>query len=152
MCPFPQDQTPSSTPSVRDRRLRWALWRDPSRKDVLVTQETASDPGRPFLHHPVDARVVFALSVPKGALLSQPEFGLDRAAFARGGSPAQVRVRATDAVRVCLATLIDAGDIELTDVQVDASRRGTIGITVRYRNLRFQPDQVRLATAATPGA
>lgn len=117
-----------------------------------ITDTGASDPGKPFLWHPVDARVVYALSVPKGSLLSMPDFGLDRAAFARGGSPAQVKTRVLDAVRVCLAHLIDAGDIELTDVTVDASRRGVLGLTVRYRNLRFQPDQVRNAAVEPPAA
>lgn len=93
--------------------------------------------------HPVDARMMFGLTVELGSLPSTPGIGIDRRKISETPLPRREAAVRDEIARVT-APWVRAGDIEIRAIVVDLSTRGTTVYAVDYVNLRTgKPDTVR---------
>ncbi len=116
-----------------------ALKFNPATRDFDITE------GVYAALHPVDQRVALALTIELGSIPSAPNVGHTLRRMRRS-SGATVEADAKDRVRQALKTLLDAEDIAIDRIEVDAETRGRVIVVVYYVNLRLGPDATRKAT------
>ena len=85
---------------------------------------------------PIDQKVALLLGTEQGTVPSVPTLAQRYRKRVNGVDPKQIPAIVLDETRIVLAPLIAAGDIQLLDVQTDASFRTRVLIAVTYRNLR----------------
>jgi len=120
-----------SDPAILVQSSNAALW-DVATKTVLVDDTT----GLVKRIHWVDQAVALSLGVQIGAIASQPTLGHTLRQIKRSsGQKLEAEVR--DAVRLALKTLLDNGDIVVTDIVTTVPVRSQIVVAVSYINLRI---------------
>ncbi len=87
--------------------------------------------------HPVDQAVALALIVRLGTLGSVPGLGAGFRNIRK--ITTSTGTQATDMARIALASIVQAGDIMILDIQVETRRTGAVLIAVSYKNLRKIP-------------
>jgi hypothetical protein len=103
----------------------------------LATRTFVEDGAGGFVSSdPIDQKVALLLGTEQGTVASVPALGQRYRERVNGVDPRQIAAIVVDETRIVLADLIAAGDIELLDVQTDASVRTRVLIAVTYRNLR----------------
>ena len=103
----------------------------------LATRTFVEDGEGGFLDlDPIDQKVALLLGTEQGTVPSVPTLGQRYRSRVNGVDPKQIPAIVLDETRLVLATLLAAGDIQLLDVQTDASFRTRVLIAVTYRNLR----------------
>lgn len=102
--------------------------------DGLKKDFELDDDGRFVGSHPVDAKVFILCRTAIGSIKSASTTGqtLSNLEFI---DKQRIQAQAEDAFRVVLAPVIAAGEIELLDIEVDATIRGRVLVRPNYKNL-----------------
>jgi len=93
--------------------------------------------------HEVDQRVALALVVREGDLASVPGTGSRLRRLGRL-SPTRLVTAAQDAVRVALAPMLAAQEIEILSIGATAPSRGKLLVVTKYKNLLLRPSDARV--------
>lgn len=112
--------------------------------DPLTRRYLIGDGGALIEEHPVLARARHLLGIRRRGIASAPTVGIPLARL-RAARQDQVQREVEDAVRIALAPLVDAGDLEIVRVQIELPFRGRFYTDLR--NLRAPNTKpVRIAT------
>lgn len=130
----PNGYTPSQTVSV-------AAVPPPATRWDAATRAFTTTPT-----HPVDARMMFGLTVELGTIPGSPEIGVDRKKISATPLPRREAAIRDEIDRVTRAW-VAAGDVAVRRVTVDLSVRGTASFVVEYENLRTRRVDVVRAKA-----
>lgn len=101
--------------------------------DGMTKDYILDDDGRYVGAHPVDAKVFLLCRTALRSIKSAPELG-QTASLIQYIRPQTIVAEVTDAFRVVLQPVVDAGEIEFRGVEVDTSVRGRIFARPEYFN------------------
>lgn len=95
--------------------------------------------------HPVDQRVVVALTIANGGVKSAPTAGQSFTAIKYLGPTLEAEVK--DAIRLALKAIVDARDINVIGIRVERVEGGFV-FEIDYQNLRLTGSPVRTLTVS----
>ena len=143
---FPLGIGPTGHDPVADAALRAAdqgplgVFFDARTRDALLRTDGTFE-----ATHPVDQRVVLALTLAKGGVKSAPTAGQTFTAIEYLGPTLEARVR--DAIRVALKPITDARDINVIGLRVERVEGGFV-FEIDYQNLRIAGSPPRTLTVS----
>ena len=111
---------------------------DPMTRDLVI-----DDAGLFTGEHPVDQAVALSLTIALGTIASAEGVGQGYSEIVY--RDADIEARVTNAIRLALKARIDAKDVSLDSVTVEATDQG-FNFLVAYRNLRLPDLPVRRVT------
>jgi hypothetical protein len=105
------------------------------------------DAGRYQDIHPTDQWVALQVGIVLGTVSTSPTVGSALRSITHVGAPSTQR-EAQDAIRVALATKVNAGSVKIESIDYEAKSFGGFKIALRYQNLDAQAEKARLLNVA----